>query len=228
MQLRSEIGSHLAQIRGRETEKAAALADIQALKETISNRKAEQEREQRRRERLEKESKDIKSVMEMRSVELKARAAQLEASNAKMDGLQESLKVQKGKTDKMLRELDASKGRLQKSEAELREQANLNAAKLAENQALAAETRKMDSDIGQLRQEVTRATKLKDAMLKKLKVIDSERAAVKREGETIRGQAQSLERETEVEKREAAAAKAQAVEARAELQEQEPSSPRQA
>ena len=29
MQLRSEIGAHLAQIRGRETEKAAAIADIQ-------------------------------------------------------------------------------------------------------------------------------------------------------------------------------------------------------
>ena len=36
-------------------------------------RKAEQERELRRRERLEKESKDIRTVIEMRATELKAR-----------------------------------------------------------------------------------------------------------------------------------------------------------
>ena len=79
--------------------------------------------------------------------------------------------------------------------------------------------RKVDFDVAQLYQEVTRATKLKDQMLKKLKAIDQERAAVKKETETIKGQGGQLEREIEIEKREALAAKAQAVEVRAELEE---------
>jgi len=215
--LRAEIGTHLAQIRGREAEKAGALAEVQALKEAMSMRKAEQEREQRRRERLEKETKDIRSVMEMRATELKARAAQLEAATAKMEALGETLKVQKSKTDKTVRELDHAKTRLLKSETDLKEQLALNQTKQVENQARSSELRKTDSDIASLYQEVSRATKLKDAQLKRLKVIDSERQALKRESETIRGQALSLDREIEAENKEAAAAGVAAVEVRSEL-----------
>ena len=46
----------------RESEREAAKGEIQTLKEAILMRKAENERELRRRERLEKEAKDIKTV----------------------------------------------------------------------------------------------------------------------------------------------------------------------
>ena len=70
------------------------------------------------------------------------------------------------------RELDLAKGRLQKSETDLDEQLALNQTKLVENQAISNELRKTGSDIATLHQEVSRATKLKDAQLKKLKVIE--------------------------------------------------------
>ena len=178
-----------------------------------------QERELRRRERLEKESKDIKTVMEMRATELKARSSQLDAAATKAHHLEENLKGQKGKTDKMVRELEATKGRLQKAEADLKEQLSLNQGKLAENSGLQAEVRRIDGEIGQLYQETLRATKAKDALLKRLKAIDAERAALKKESETIRSQGQSLEREIDVEKKEAASAKTQAAEVREELEE---------
>lgn len=57
----------------------------------------------RRRERLDKEAKDIRSVIEMRTTELKARTAQLETATSKMDALGESLKAQRTKTDKSVR-----------------------------------------------------------------------------------------------------------------------------
>jgi len=155
--------------------------------------------------------------MEMRATELKARAAQLEAATAKMEALGETLKVQKSKTDKTVRELDHAKTRLLKSETDLKEQLALNQTKQVENQARSSELRKTDSDIASLYQEVSRATKLKDAQLKRLKVIDSERQALKRESETIRGQALSLDREIEAENKEAAAAGVAAVEVRSEL-----------
>ena len=53
---------HLQAIRTREGERSAAAGEIQSLRESISTQKAEQEREQRRRERLEKETRDIKTV----------------------------------------------------------------------------------------------------------------------------------------------------------------------
>ena len=184
-------------------------------------RKAEQERELRRRERLEKEAKDIRTVMEMRATELKARAQQLEQATTKQGALDEQLRTQKGRTDKMVRELNASKDKLSKAENELKEQLSLNQTKVAENNQAQIELRKTDSEISQLYQEIMRATKQKDGTLKKLKTIDSERDALKRERETILSQTAGLEREIEIEKREASAAKQQAEEIRAELKELE-------
>ena len=184
-------------------------------------RKAEQERELRRRERLEKEAKDIRTVMEMRATELKARAQQLEQATTKQGALDEQLRTQKGRTDKMVRELNTSKDKLSKAENELKEQLSLNQTKVAENNQAQIELRKTDSEISQLYQEIMRATKQKDGTLKKLKTIDSEREALKRERETILSQTAGLEREIEIEKREASAAKQQAEEIRAELKELE-------
>jgi len=182
-------------------------------------RKAEQERELRRRERLEKEAKDIRTVMEMRSSELKARASQLDVATTKSSNLEEGLKTQKGKTEKMVRDLEALKGKLTKAEADLKEQLVLNTSKLHDNAALQTELRQTDSEIAQLHQETLRATKQKDALLKRLKTIDSERVALKRESDTIRSQGTSLDREIEAEKKEAVAAKTQAAEVRDELEE---------
>ena len=173
----------------------------------------------RRRERLEKEAKDIKAVMDMRATELKARTQQLESANSKGAGLEEALKYQKSKTDKTVRELDSTKGRLQKAETDLKEQLALNQTKMQDNAQLQAELRKTESEISALYQETLRATTQKGGLLKRLKQIDSARTALKRESETIRSQGQSLEREIDVEKREAAAAKAQAAEVREELDE---------
>jgi len=215
--LRAEIGTHLAAIRQREGEKAAAAGEITQLKEAILMRKAEGEREMRRRERLEKESKDIKTVMEMRATELKARTGQLEVASTKGASLEDSLRQQKGKTEKAARELEGTKGKLVKAEADLKEQLVLNGARQQENATLQGELRKTDGEIATLHQETLRATKQKDALLKRLKTIDSERTALKRESDTIRSQAQSLDREIDVEKKDAAAAKAQAAEVREEL-----------
>lgn len=68
-----------------------------------------------------------------------------------------------------MRELDHAKTRLLKSETDLKEQLALNQTKQVENQARSSELRKTDSDIASLYQEVSRATKLKDAQLKRLK-----------------------------------------------------------
>jgi len=119
---------------------------------------------------------------------MKARVTQLDTAGSKVDGLSETLKLQKGKTEKTLRELDRARERLLKSETDLKEQVLLNQSKLSENQARSNELRTTDADIAALYQDVSRATKMKDGQLKRLKVIDSEKQAIQRESETIRGQ----------------------------------------
>ena len=118
-----------------------------------------------------------------------------------------------------VRELEASKSRLLKAESDLKEQLSLNASRQQENAQVVSELRRADSEIAQLNQEVLRATKAKDGLLKRLKAVEEERLSVQKEAGAIRSQAPSLEREIEIENKESAACKTQAAEVRAALNE---------
>ena len=217
--LRADIGTHLTAIRQREGEKAAAAGEIQTLKEAILMRKAEQERELRRRERLEKEAKDIKAVIEMRATELRARSQQLDAAVTKVASLEETVKGQRKRTERIVHEVDGARVKLAKAEQELRQDLEVNTEKQVQSNGVQLEQRKAESEVAQLAQEIMRHTKGKDAMLKKLKSVEVEREAVKKETESILSQAASLDRETKIEKDDAEACRKQAAEVRAELEE---------
>ena len=158
-------------------------------------------------------------VMEMRANELRARSSQLEAAQVKGGHLEENLRLQRKKTEKMAMELEASKERLSKAEQGLKESLATNQAKAIENNEMSVELRKIDAEVAQLYQEQLRQTKAKDGLLKKLKTVEVERIAVQRESETIRSQAASLNREIDIEVKETLSAKTQAAEVRAELEE---------
>jgi len=65
--IRQQITDYLQNVRAREQERIAASQEAASLKELISTRKAEGDREARRRERLDKEVKDVKALLESRA-----------------------------------------------------------------------------------------------------------------------------------------------------------------
>lgn len=71
----------------------------------------------------------------MRATELKARDQQLDQANSKTGALNDQLRSQKARTDKMVREVNVSRDRLSKAENELREQVALNQSRLADTNA---------------------------------------------------------------------------------------------
>ena len=70
---RNEIVDLQDRCRSLDTEKSAHLADIETLKEQIAKSKSDVEREQRKKERLEKETKEVKSALEKKNEEVKAK-----------------------------------------------------------------------------------------------------------------------------------------------------------
>ena len=66
----------------------------------------------------------------MRANELRARSSQLEAAQVKGGHLEENLRLQRKKTEKMAMELEASKERLSKAEQGLKESLATNQAKV--------------------------------------------------------------------------------------------------
>ena len=148
----------------------------------------EQEREDRRRERLDKEAKDLRSLFELRGAELKARSAQLASASEKGDNLEDALRAQRLNTEKSLSELDTMRGRMLKAEGELQDQQGANASKLAENTERQVELRRTDQEIASVRQAAQQLSKLKEAQQKRLNVIDQERAVLNKDHETLKTQ----------------------------------------
>ena len=78
----------------------------------IQGSRQEAERELRRRERLEKESKDIKHLVENRAATLRTRNIQLAQSETNERRVNDALSRQKGATDRALRELELARARV--------------------------------------------------------------------------------------------------------------------
>ena len=78
--------------RSLDTEKQAHLADIETLKEQIGKSKGDVEREQRKKERLEKETKEVKSALEKKNEEVKAKVEAIERGQEELKRLEMKLK----------------------------------------------------------------------------------------------------------------------------------------
>lgn len=217
--LRQEINDYLSAARAKEQERLAAGQEIQSLKEIISTRRAEADRELRRRERLEKEAKDLKHLIANRDTILKTRNSQLATSDTNVARVEEQLERQRKITDKAARELEMTKQRVAEKEAALAQQQAMNQEQLAANAGKQNELKRKDDEITAARQDAAKQAKLKDAQMKKTKVFEDENVELKKVQESLRGQAAQLEREIDFEKKEQLGDRKAATDVKKELEE---------
>jgi chromosome segregation ATPase len=201
--IRQQITDYLQNVRAREQERIAASQEAASLKELISTRKAEGDREARRRERLDKEVKDVKALLESRAQELRGRNDMLAQSEATLSRLEESSRVQRVATEKMMRELELTKERISKLQGECAAASADNTKHAAANNALSQGLKRRDEEILGARQDVSRQTKHKDARQKLLKQVEEERIELRKLQDSLRSQLATLEREHDLERKEA-------------------------
>jgi hypothetical protein len=70
---RNEIGDYGERVKALESEKSLKDAEIAELTEQIARLKSDGERELRRKERLEKDAKDMKIMLEKKQEEVRSR-----------------------------------------------------------------------------------------------------------------------------------------------------------
>mmetsp|Transcript_9593 Transcript_9593/g.21709 ORF Transcript_9593/g.21709 Transcript_9593/m.21709 type:complete len:385 (-) Transcript_9593:1410-2564(-) len=218
-EMRAQIASCLVKLQSTETDRASTTQEIRSLRESISSKKAEQEREDRRRERVDKETKELRSLLELRGAELKARSAQLASASEKRDHLGDALRAQRTNTERGLVEVETVRARMVKLLAALDRQQNVNVTKIAENIARQVDLRRIDQEITNVRQAVQQKSKFREAQQKRLNIVDQERAGFIKFHETLNTQATSMEREIEIEQRETTGARKQVLELEQELKE---------
>jgi len=217
--LRAEVGDYLTAARAKEQERGGAADEIQSLKEVIASRRQEADRDLRRRERLEKESKDTKHMLESRAQTLRSRTAQLSQSEANERRVSDSLGRQKGATDRALRDLEIARSRLASQDSMLQEQKHARQLQLGDNAEISAALKAKDDEIQAMRHAAQQQLKRKELEIKRLKVSEDQALELEAIHSNFLGQAAQLEREIEVERREHEAEARNAAEVQREIAE---------
>lgn len=207
VEMRNEIGTILERMQQMDADKQAAEREIYTLRELITSKKAEAEREARRRERLDKEVKDVRHLTETRTQELRAKTDSLAKLSEKLGTLEGHLRAQKAQTEAALKQVETSRGRHAKTGHEIEEKLVQIAALRAENVRQQEELKRRDLDADQCRQDIQRKMKERDGALKRNKELEDAKVDVQRQRDALKAAVVALEREINAEKAEGDAGK---------------------
>lgn len=191
-----------AQIQA-ETDRDNVEAKVAELQQDIQVKQNEIQRESRKKEKMERELTTGKKDLENKAGEIKTLASGLQRAKDDNTMLEKQLKEQRILREKADRDMDLLNARLTKLQQDYQNQVDAADALANENQNKAAELRAREDEIGQMKQDTTRLTKTREAIQRRLQLVEESKSEVEGQKETLRGQISGLERELEVMKKQA-------------------------
>ncbi|CEG39346.1 uncharacterized protein PHALS_09599 [Plasmopara halstedii] len=165
-------------LRDMEAQTITQKSDIQALKDQLAMKAAEQDREVRRKERLDKEVKDVKSKLEKSSFEQAQGATELTRLQTHAGALEKQLIETRSTMDKYIRDYEALFGRTQKLTDLLNEQSD-------KTMQLEVERRNLEIELKTQYDEIHRVKLDKSTVERKL---DKEKRALQQIEEKLKGE----------------------------------------
>jgi chromosome segregation ATPase len=186
MQQQAEISETQEKLRQADIDRAQLEGEVLQLKEAINIKKADAEREHRKRERLEKEVRELKGTLEQKSSELKQKQLQIGSADEQQTKLNIMLSTAKASTEKMQKEYNQLNDRVTKLHADLEEQIHQNTELLADNCQKQVSLKLKDEEIESTKAEVVRVTKLRDQTHKKIKGLEEQRHEIEKERDTLK------------------------------------------
>ncbi|KAG8471207.1 hypothetical protein KFE25_009628 [Diacronema lutheri] len=199
---KGDIADAHEKLRVIEAERLAAEAAAQLLRTQVEGKRAEAEREARRKERLERELVELKARLEARNAEIKTKQQRLAEGAELVARLDATVREQKAHADRISKGYEVQQSRLASLELELAEQIRSNASLAQENKHRQAELRQKLDDAETAKAEARRLDKLIAAVGKKVRGFDDERVAAEVAREGVRAQVVELERQLELVSRE--------------------------
>merc|ERR1712136_312394 len=191
-----------AQIQA-ETDRDNVEAKVAELQQDIQVKQNEIQRESRKKEKMERELTNGKKDLENKAGEIKTLASGLQRAKDDNTMLEKQLKEQRILREKADRDMDLLNARLTKLQQDYQNQVDAADALANENQNKAAELRAREDEIGQMKQDTTRLSKTREAIQRRLQLVEESKSEVEAQKETLRGQISGLERELEVMKKQA-------------------------
>lgn len=167
-----QLKDHMNTLNGRivevEAEKDDQQGQIKGLNEQLAAREAEQERDRRRRKRLDEELKDLKLQVERRIQEIGAQNRESDTQKDKIRRLETQLKEARGTMEKQVQAMDTLFGKTQKLAEELDGQ-------MIANDNVTKELHRVEGDVKQREVEIANLANDNNALKRR---IDKEKKKV--------------------------------------------------
>eukprot|EP00898_Chlorokybus_atmophyticus_P000353 jgi/Chlat1/1318/Chrsp118S01746 len=197
--LRAEVSDSAEKLRLAEAERIAAEHDAHSLREQIAARKADAEREQRKKERMEKEMKELRGGLEARQAEIRSKQALVAQGQEQLARYEVLLKEQRAASERAGKEAEALAQKVAKLHADLEEQVHANTQLLAENSQRVVELKVKEEEVSQsLDKSRLDAEKSRDELRGEVAALEREVESARRATETERKKCDELLRERDL------------------------------
>ncbi|KAB0395313.1 hypothetical protein E2I00_015904 [Balaenoptera physalus] len=203
VKLREALAQTTEQQQEMERSREEAELAISQFQQEIQQHQNEALRETRKKEKLEKELKQMQTDMDTRQTETKALQQYVQKSKEELQKLAQQLKEQKILNERAAKELEQFQMRNAKLQQE-NEQHSLICEQLSqENQQKALELKAKEEEVHQMRLDIGKLNKIREQIHKKLHQVEGQKGEVEQHKETLKNQILGLEREVEASKKQA-------------------------
>ncbi|XP_016415927.1 cilia- and flagella-associated protein 58-like [Sinocyclocheilus rhinocerous] len=184
-----------------EAEKNKAMDTIAQLQQDIQVRQNEIHRETRRKEKLEKEVKQLQTDLESKQSEIKSLTQQSQRLQDDQQKLEQQLQEHKIINEKTSKEMEQLQHRNNKILQD-NEQNGISLEQLSQqNQQRALDLKMKEEEVTQLKQEITKLTKMREGVQRRLRQMEEQKVEVENQRETLKNQITGLDREMETAKK---------------------------
>ncbi|XP_075071217.1 cilia- and flagella-associated protein 58 [Mixophyes fleayi] len=203
-QLLSEVvklRESLMQVSQRQLEaerlKEEADQNIVQLQQDIQGRQNEASRESRKKEKLEKDLKNVQNELDGKQAEIKSLQQTSQKNKEELQKLEQQLKEHKILNERVAKELEQFQVRNSKLQQENEQNVITNEQLTQENQQKQLELKSREEEINQMRQEISKLSKVRESLQRKYRQLEEQKIEVEQQRETLKNQITGLERELE-------------------------------
>lgn len=202
VKLRSNLEDTQSKNLDLERKFEEANQNIGQLENDINTRKMEAQRELRKRDKIERDLKEARNLLENRQNDLKNLQQALEKSKADILKLETQQKEQKAYLDRTLKDSEVLNTRFIKLQHDFEAQVLNNEALANENALKANELKSRDEEVNALKADTAKINRLKENTQKKLKILEDQKSEAENEKELLRNTILTLEKEIDLAKKE--------------------------
>ncbi|XP_030058639.1 cilia- and flagella-associated protein 58 [Microcaecilia unicolor] len=203
VKLRDELTQALNEQQEAEKAKEESEYTIAQYQQEIQMRQNEASREIRRKEKLEKELKQVQADLDTKNVEIKSLQQIQQKNKDELQKLEQQLKEHKILNERVAKELEQFQVRNAKLQQENEQHSITNEQITQENQQKVQELRAKEEEVNQMRQEITKLTKMREVIQRKYRQMEDQKIEVDQQRETLKNQISGIEREMETTKKQA-------------------------